>query len=95
MLKRVLKKDRKSKPSLRWTGLFGITECLDEYILRFEHLFWKNKQLLHGRRLKFLRKSDLEITEELQEHLEYQVNELLVIQEFQDNLSRSELPKYM
>ena len=42
------------------------------------------KDEAHGRRLKFLRNKDFEVTEEVLQHLEYQEGELLVIESFLD-----------
>lgn len=39
---------------------------------------------MHGRRLKFFRNKDFEVTEEVRNHLAYQENELLVVKSFDD-----------
>lgn len=39
---------------------------------------------VHGRRLKYFRHKDFEVTEESRNQLAYQENELLVVREFQD-----------
>ena len=72
------------KPSLRWNGPFLVLSCRDNYVFEIQNLLNKKKELAHGRRLKFFRNSDLHITEEIKEHLEYQENELLVVEDFED-----------
>ena len=75
---------RSRKPSLRWNGPFRVLECRSEHIFLIESLPDGTKSEVHGRRLKFFRNKDLDVTEELLDHLVYQQGELLVINQFID-----------
>jgi len=84
VLRGVLQRERGRKPSLRWKGPFRVLECRSEYIFLIENLLTSKKEEAHGRRLKFYRNKDYEVTEELKDHLSYQQNELLLIERFDD-----------
>ena len=53
-------------------------------MFEIQNLLNQKTQLAHGRRLKFFRNSELNITEEIKEHLQYQDNELLVVEDLED-----------
>ena len=59
-----------------------VIECRSEYLFVIDHLVFGRKGEAHGRRLKFFRNKDYEVTEEFLQHFEYQ--ELLVIESFLD-----------
>lgn len=84
VLRGVLERNRGKKPSLKWKGPFRVTECKSEFIFQIENLLTGDKEDAHGRRLKFFRNKDYEVTEELKDHLAYQGDELLVIDKFED-----------
>lgn len=44
----------------------------------------KERSVSHGRRLKHFRKSDLEVTDEVQNHMDYQQGEILVVESFDE-----------
>lgn len=58
--------------------------CKNENIFEVENLLSETKELVHGRRLKFFRNRLSEVNEEVEHHLTYQENDLLVVEEFQD-----------
>lgn len=89
VLRGILQREVSSKPSLKWKGPFRVTECRSEYIFQIEDLITGGKQDVHGRRLKFFRNSSFEIDEEIRDHLAYQQDELLVIEDFEDIRERS------
>ena len=77
-------KIRGTKPAVKWTGPYRVVSCMTEYIFLVEDLLSGKRMEVHGRRLKFFRNKDFEVTEEVRNHLAYQQNELLVVNEFQD-----------
>ena len=74
---------------MRWKGPYRVTTCLLEYIFEVEDVLTGARTDVHGRRLKFFRNKDFEVTEEIGNQLAYQANELLVVREFQDICKRS------
>lgn len=72
ILNGVLKVDKKPKYQFNGPeGLFHITEYRAEYVFRVEHLLFNKKELVHCQRLKVFKNSAFEVTEEVQENLEY------------------------
>ena len=61
-----------------------VLSCRDNYVFEIQNLLNQKTQLAHGRRLKFFRNSELNITEEIEEHLQYQDNQLLVVEDLED-----------
>jgi len=88
VLRGVLQRERGRKPSLRWKGPHRVVECRSDYIFLIENLLTSKKEEVHGRRLKFYRNKDFEVSEALKDHLSYQQNELLVIERF-DGIRRN------
>lgn len=84
VLKGVIGRMSGSKTALKWHGPFRVVNCRDNYVFEVENLLTQKKELVHGRRLKFFRNSDFEVSEEVKQHLEYQQNELMVIEEMVD-----------
>jgi len=84
VLRGVLQRERGRKPSLRWKGPHRVVECRSDYIFLIEDLLSSKKEEVHGRRLKFYRNKDFEVSEALKDHLSYQQNELLVIERYDD-----------
>ena len=84
VLRGLLQRERGRKPSLRWNGPFRVVECRSNYIFLIEDLLTGKREEVHGRRLKFFQNKSFQVTEELKEHLQYQRNELLVIERFDD-----------
>ena len=80
---------RGREPSVRWKGPYRVTSCLSEYIFELEDLLTGARTDVYGRRLKFFRNKDFEVTEEIRNQLAYQAIELLVVREFQDIRERS------
>lgn len=94
VLKGLLRRQRGRKPSLRWNGPYRVVEVKSDYIFVIEDLLSGEKEEAHGRRLKFFRNKDFEVTEELKDYLSYQNGELLVIERFEDirrNKGKAEL----
>eukprot|EP00171_Calliarthron_tuberculosum_P012252 IDg12252t1 len=84
VLRGALDRQRGSKPGLKWHGPFRVIDCQSQYIFEIEDLLTAKKELAHGRRLKFFRNKDFEVTEELKDYLAYQSDEIFVIDRFDD-----------
>jgi len=84
VLRGVLRKEKGGKASVKWRGPFRVVACRSEYIFLIKDLLSGNELEVHGRRLKFFRNKDFEVTEEVRNHLAYQENELLVVRSFED-----------
>lgn len=56
-----------------------------EYTFTIEDLLTEEPSKVHGRRLKFFRNKDFNVTEKVHNHLAYQQNAFLVVQNF-DNI---------
>ena len=76
VLRGLLQRETGRKPSLRWKGLYRVISCTGDYIFRVEDLLSGERLEVHGRRLKFFRNKDYEVTEQLMNHLSYQTGEL-------------------
>lgn len=84
VLRGLLQRERGRKPALRWKEPYRVSDCRSEYIFQIEDLLSGKKSLAHGRRLKFFRNQDFDVSEEVLDHLAYQENELLVIEQIED-----------
>ena len=69
---------------MKWIGPYRFTEYRSEYVFLVEDLVNGKKQEVHGRRLKFFRNKDFQVSQELLNHLSYQEGELLVVEAFTD-----------
>eukprot|EP00173_Palmaria_palmata_P004670 Plantae.Rhodophyta-Palmaria_palmata.ctg6820.p1 GENE.Plantae.Rhodophyta-Palmaria_palmata.ctg6820~~Plantae.Rhodophyta-Palmaria_palmata.ctg6820.p1 ORF type:complete len:184 (+),score=28.29 Plantae.Rhodophyta-Palmaria_palmata.ctg6820:45-596(+) len=84
VLKGIMERERVKKTALRWKGPYVVVRCLSEYIFVVKNLLSGAEEKVHGRRLKFFRNSSFEVTEEVQENLDYQQGELLVVESIDD-----------
>ncbi len=84
VLRGIKSNEQTKKPALKWLGPYRVVECRSDYVFVIESLLDGTKEESHGRRLKFFRNSDFNVTEELLNHLSYQKGELLVVHEFLD-----------
>ena len=82
VLRGFMQHERTRKPSLKWIGPYCVTECRSEYVFLVDDLVNGKKQEFHGRRLKFYRNKDFQVSQELLNHLSYQEGELLVVEAF-------------
>lgn len=82
VLKALLQRQVGPKISLRWRAPYKITMVKDHYIFEITDFLTVKKELSHGRRLKFFQNKLFEITEDIHQHLEYQRDELLVVDSF-------------
>ena len=76
------------KPDVRWREHYRFTACQSEYGFEVEDFLTEKRTEVHGRRLKFFRHKDLEVKEEVRHQVGYQDNELLLVKEFLDIISR-------
>lgn len=84
VLRGLVPRERRRKPSLKWRGPFRVTKCHSDYVFEIEDLLTGKRQDAHGRRLKFFRNKDFEVSEDVRNHIAYQENELLVIEDLED-----------
>ena len=73
-----------SKINLRSIGPYKVVKCVNNYIFEIKNLKNGKTELAHRRRLKYVRNSDFNVTEEIREFLEYQEGELLMVDSFED-----------
>lgn len=73
---------RGPKPQLKWHGPFQVVKVHSDFIFTIKNIVSGQTEEAHGRRLKFFRNSDYEVTEALRDHLAHQEGDLLVIEEF-------------
>eukprot|EP00737_Agarophyton_chilense_P000533 gb/GEZJ01000595.1/.p1 GENE.gb/GEZJ01000595.1/~~gb/GEZJ01000595.1/.p1 ORF type:complete len:370 (-),score=37.03 gb/GEZJ01000595.1/:420-1529(-) len=84
VLRGLLQNHTRSKLKLKWHGPFRVTLCRDNYVLEMKDLLTGKKDWVHGRRLMFCRNKIFALAQEIEDHLPYQANELLTVQEFTD-----------
>lgn len=89
VLRGLLQRERGLKLSLKWKGPYRVTECNSDYIFQIENLSNGDREDAHGRRLQFFQSSAFEAFEEIPNHLSYQQDELLMVQDFEDIRKRS------
>ncbi len=89
VLRGTRERQRGRKPQLKWHGPFQVVRTLSNYLFVIKNLRSDATETAHGRRLKLFRNSDYMVTEELLNHLAYQDNELLLIEEFLNIRRRS------
>jgi Chromo (CHRromatin Organisation MOdifier) domain len=62
----------KDKLQVRWKGPFRITKILSDYVYIIQHLITNETREVHCTRLRFYHDASLEITEEIQSHINTQ-----------------------
>ena len=82
VLRGLVQRETKRKPSIKWHGPYRVTECRSNYIFVIEDILTGERQESHGSRLRFFRNSSFQVTDELRDHLAYQKNEMFIIEEF-------------
>lgn len=71
-LRGLLQLERVRKAALQWKGTYRVSDCRSEYIFEIEDLFSGKKSLAHGWSIKLFRNQDLNVTEEVFDHLAYE-----------------------
>lgn len=90
VLRGVYHRERGRKQAVRWRGPFRVMRCSSEYTFEMEDLLTSERREFYGRRLKFFRNRDVDVTEKVRNHLSYQGNELLVVREIEDIRKRND-----
>lgn len=84
VLKELLHRQVGPKTALKWRGPYRVTNVKENYIIKIEDLLSEKTEMAHGRRLKFFQNKKFQVAEKIQEHLEYQRDELVVVDSFED-----------
>ena len=84
VLRGIFRKEKRVKLEVKWRRPYRVVACQSEYIFTVKYLFTAETHDVHGRRLRFFRKKDFGVTEEVRNHLAYQQNELLLVRTFEE-----------
>lgn len=82
---RGLVRGKASKNSImRWTGPYRVFNVLSDFVFELEDIRTANKYKVHGSRIKFFRNSDLNVSEELKEFINFQEGDYSVVDQMLD-----------
>lgn len=84
VLRGLLKRESPKKLNLNWVGPMRVTRCLSEFLFEVQYILTGKLKVVHGSRLRFFRKENFNITEDVDKFLNYQQGEYASIKAFVD-----------